>query len=80
MQIYFQTKFLPDDSNFGRFLDRLTDFNTADDPKQIIIVFGMNKQDLSNCHKTDADCFGDTVWYDLFNLNNHQAQEDFMVR
>ena len=43
------------------------------------LIWGMKKQDLSSCHKTDALCFGDTVWDDEFDLSSVENQKVLQV-
>ena len=43
-------------------------------------MFGLEEQDISQCHKTDPACFGTTVYDDNFSLESQQAQDDIVVR
>ena len=46
----------------------------------MLIVFGLKKQDLSSCHKTDPECSGTTVWDDNFSLDVDGSQQAILVR
>ena len=79
----FQTKFLPENSNTGKYLSwRNSQFSTqgeSDNLIKVLLIWGLKKQDISRCHKTDPACFGDTVWDDNFNLDSAEAQNALLV-
>lgn len=43
------------------------------------IVFGLREQDLDNCHHTDTECLGLTVWDTKFSLKTVDEQNGFKV-
>ncbi|ELT97356.1 hypothetical protein CAPTEDRAFT_185181 [Capitella teleta] len=77
------TKFLPDDSNMGKFLSwraNLFSFGgSSNDQVQVRLVWGLKNQDLSECHKSDPDCFGKTVWDEDFSLNTQESQDALLT-
>lgn len=84
MFIYFyvnQIKFLPDNSNFGKYLSlRASGFaSSSETGSQVHIVFGLKMQNLDDCHKTDPKCFGKPTWDEKFNLNSALAQQKLLV-
>jgi hypothetical protein len=75
-----QTKFLPENSNTGRYLARsASGFKSTDRLATVNVVWGLKEQDLSTCHRTDAQCFGETVWDDDFDINSENAQRQIKV-
>ncbi|ELU03862.1 hypothetical protein CAPTEDRAFT_209557 [Capitella teleta] len=74
-----QTKFLPDDSNAGKYLSWNTNlFSTSGDNTnnvQVYLIWGLKVQDISSCHKTDFECTGNTVWDSNFNLDSATTQQ-----
>jgi len=75
-------KFLPDASNFGRYLVKSASAfkTTGDTPTTLSIVWGLEEQDMSSCHKTNVSCTGETRYDNTFNLNTAEAQEALKVR
>ena len=75
---------MPDGSNAGKFLlwgaNLFSSAGETSNNVQVTLVWGLKKQDLSSCHKTDAECMGDTMWDEDFNLNSPQAQQAILVR
>ena len=62
--VFLQVKFLKDSTNFGRYMSKSgSSFTPRDDAKTtyIMLVWGMKKQNLGRCHRTDHTCMGDTV-------------------
>ena len=57
------------------FLPSATDFSV-----RVYISWGLKEQDMSDCHKTDFKCAGDTVWDEGFDLNPAPAQMALLVR
>ena len=43
-------------------------------------ILQLKEQDLSDCHRTDPKCKGDTRYDNSFNLNSAENQEALMVR
>ena len=79
--VHFQVKFLPDDSNSGRYLALSgSSFRGGTRMTSVSIVWGLKEQDLSTCHRTDAACTGETVFDDTFNMNSANAQTQLKVR
>ena len=78
-----QIKFLPDDTNLGKYLaKRNAAFSTVGNAEtvEVVIAWGLREQDLSECHHTDPVCTGKTVWDDTFNVNAPEAQQALLVR
>ena len=79
---FLQPQFLKSDSNFGQYQSkRQTEFKpgNADNTMRILLVWGMKEQDVSDCHITAPDCWGENVWDNTFNLNETSVQEKLMV-
>lgn len=53
---------------------------SGDEFVRIFIVWGMQPQDMSGCHKTDYRCQGKRVWNDVFDLNIAPVQLALQVR
>ena len=71
---------MKENTNLGKFLSLYdNEFKTEYFPIQILLVWGLEEQDLGKCHRTDVKCNGDTVWDQSFNLNSPEAQRDLLV-
>ncbi|XP_077990897.1 protein dispatched-like [Glandiceps talaboti] len=75
-----------DGNNFVIFNDKSTSAfveSDADVTTEVLIVWGLQNQDLSSCHHTDYECTGETVWDNSFDLNptpSQKALRDFCNR
>ena len=78
--LFFQIKLFKDNSNWGKY-QTLTNsaFKTNEINVQVLVTWGLKEQDLDRCHHSDADCFGDTVWDDDFDMSSDAAQNDLLV-
>ena len=55
------------------------EFGTGDTPQRVFLVWGLKNQDLDKCGSSDAECFGDSVFNNKFNLEDVSVQQDLMV-
>lgn len=70
--------FLPDSNNFGLYIKRIRDFQVQ--PQRVYFIWGLGEQDIDECHQTDFDCVGETVFDDTFVLESINAQQSMLVR
>ena len=78
--VLFQVKLFKEDSNFGKYLSRSGNrLKEHEDKIQVQFIWGLKPQELDKCHKTDVDCFGETVWDESFEMNTERAQTDLLV-
>ena len=78
----FQIKFVAEDSNFGKALDRSANAfqpSQTDGSVKVYIIWGLALQDISQCHMTDLTCLGRTVWDDHFDMNPASSQQALLV-
>ena len=63
-------------NNFGKVLEmRSEDFGSGSvDPLQVYLVWGLRKQDMSDCEWGKPECDGETRYDDDFNLNDPESQ------
>jgi hypothetical protein len=73
-------KFLPEDSNFGAYLAKSAgSFAGGNFQSDLKIVWGLEHQDTSGCHKTNASCTGVTVYDKTFTLGSAEVQAALKV-
>ena len=79
--ICLKIQWVSGDVNLGQYLDVINGqhFQSSDRIRKIYIAFGLKPQDLSHCHKSDATCFGGTVWDEKFNMDSPRVQQSFLV-
>ena len=72
-----QIQFLPEGTNFGSYISRAQNFET--NPLRVYLIWGMELQDLSDCHKTDFNCNGQTVYDSAFSMERDVSQVAMLV-
>lgn len=76
-------KTFKENTNYGRAkVKRLNSFkhSTEDTVIRVFMILGLNPQDRDRCHKTDfANCHGESVWDEGFDLNPAPAQAALLV-
>ena len=64
----------------GKYLKDVDKFQSSVERNaQVYIVFGLREQDLDDCHHTDAECIGTTVWDSKFSMKTAEIQNGLKV-
>ena len=75
-----QIKFVDEKVAIGKYLEDVDKFQSSSDTNaQVYIVFGLQEQDLDDCHHTDAECTGTTVWDSTFSMKTAAIQNGLKV-
>ena len=78
-----QVELFRGNTNWGKALDmRKNAYMASQEDKVLVvhIIWGLKEQDRSDCHMTDYECKGRTVFDDTFDMNLPPCQTALMVR
>lgn len=80
--MFIQVKIYREGTNYG---DAMRLQGTAFVPSgnrfvKILLVWGMEPRDFSECHKTGYECTGHQVWDNMFDMNNAPVQLALQVK
>ena len=79
---YSQVRLVKANTNTGRYLlagRSAFEGRSGRDTIILYMVWGLKKQDLSDCKSWEIDCPGRTVWDDKFDMNSEFAQLALLV-